>query len=122
MLHKGLKRLETDFDAWLSPPGGEIRWRNLMLVLVGAQDRSGTNAHGRKAIPEHQLAINTRPTGSGGAAGLALGGGLRSRLHARKFSSRRRPTSLWKRGRVCSGRRRHKEMLIRANEPLVDRL
>jgi len=45
MLHKGLKRLETDFDAMViaNQAVNFSVGANLMLVLVGAQEQSGTN-------------------------------------------------------------------------------
>jgi len=57
MLHKGLKRLETDFEAMVIANQAVKFFRRRKLDAGsggGARARVGRIAHGRKAIPKHQ--------------------------------------------------------------------
>src|SRR2546429_7499578 len=86
MIHKGLKRLETDFDAMViaNQAVNFSVGANLMLVLVGAQEQEWDELH--MAVKQFQnvnLAIKYAPKPVVAAPqGLALGGGCEVSLHA----------------------------------------
>src|SRR5260370_34942302 len=91
MLHKGLKRLETDFDAMViaNQAVNFSVGANLMLVLVGAQEQEWDELH--MAVKQFQnvnLAIKYAPKPVVAAPqGLALGGGCEAGLHSAKIQA-----------------------------------
>jgi len=91
MLHKGLKRLETDFDAMViaNQAVNFSVGANLMLVLVGAQEQEWDELH--MAVKQFQnvnLAIKYAPKPVVAAPqGLALGGGCEVGLHSAKIQA-----------------------------------
>src|SRR5260370_12447627 len=125
MLHKGLKRLETDFDAMViaNQAVNFSVGANLMLVLVGAQEQEWDELH--MAVKQFQninLAIKYAPKPVVAAPqGMALGGGCEVGLHSAKIQAVAEAyiglvgtgVGLIPRGRGT------KEMLIRANEHAV---
>jgi 3-hydroxyacyl-CoA dehydrogenase len=122
MLHKGLKRLETDFDA-LVIANQAVNFSvgaNLMLVLVGAQEQEWDELH--MAVKQFQninLAIKYAPKPVVAAPqGLALGGGCEVSLHAAKIQAAAEAyIGLVETGvGLIPGGGGTKEMLIRANE------
>ena len=122
MLHKGLKRLETDFDAMViaNQAANFSVGANLMLVLVGAQEQEWDELH--MAVKQFQninLAIKYAPKPVVAAPqGLALGGGCEVGLHAAKIQAAAEAyIGLVETGvGLIPGGGGTKEMLIRANE------
>jgi 3-hydroxyacyl-CoA dehydrogenase len=122
MLHKGLKRLETDFDAMViaNQAVNFSVGANLMLVLVGAQEQEWDELH--MAVKQFQninLAIKYAPKPVVAAPqGLALGGGCEVNLHAAKIQAAAEAyIGLVETGvGLIPGGGGTKEMLIRANE------
>jgi 3-hydroxyacyl-CoA dehydrogenase len=122
MMHKGLKRLETDFDAMViaNQAANFSVGANLMLVLVGAQEQEWDELH--MAVKQFQnvnLAIKYAPKPVVAAPqGLALGGGCEISLHAAKIHAAAEAyIGLVEAGvGLIPGGGGTKEMLIRANE------
>jgi 3-hydroxyacyl-CoA dehydrogenase len=122
MLHKGLKRLETDFDAMViaNQAVNFSVGANLMLVLVGAQEQEWDELH--MAVKQFQnvnLAIKYTPKPVVAAPqGLALGGGCEVTLHSAKIQAAAEAyIGLVETGvGLIPGGGGTKEMLIRANE------
>jgi 3-hydroxyacyl-CoA dehydrogenase len=122
MIHKGLKRLETDFDAMViaNQATNFSVGANLMLVLVGAQEQEWDELH--MAVKQFQninLAIKYAPKPVVAAPqGMALGGGCEISLHAAKIHSAAEAyIGLVEVGvGLIPGGGGTKEMLIRANE------
>ncbi len=122
MLHKGLKRLETDFDAMViaNQAVNFSVGANLMLVLVGAQEQEWDELH--MAVKQFQninLAIKYAPKPVVAAPqGLALGGGCEVSLHAAKIQAAAEAyIGLVETGvGLIPGGGGTKEMVIRANE------
>src|SRR5438094_973765 len=122
MLHKGLKRLETDFDA-LVIANQAVNFSvgaNLMLVLVGAQEQEWDELHAAvKQFQNINLAIKYAPKPVVAAPqGMALGGGCEVSLHAaRTQAAAEAYLGLVETGiGLIPGGGGTKEMLIRANE------
>ena len=122
MLHKGLKRLETDFDA-LVIANQAVNFSvgaNLMLVLVGAQEQEWDELH--MAVKQFQnvnLALKYAPKPVVAAPqGMALGGGCEISLHTAKIQAAAEVyIGLVEAGvGLIPGGGGTKEMLIRANE------
>lgn len=122
MVHKGLKRLETDFDA-LVIANQAVNFSvgaNLMLVLVGAQEQEWDELH--MAVKQFQnvnLAIKYAPKPVVVAPqGMALGGGCEVSLHGAKIQAAAEAyLGLVEAGvGLIPGGGGSKEMLIRANE------
>jgi len=122
MLHKGLKRLETDFEAMViaNQATNFSVGANLMLVLVGAQEQEWDELH--MAVKQFQnvnLAIKYAPKPVVAAPqGMALGGGCEIGLHAAKIHAAGEAyIGLVETGvGLIPGGGGTKEMLIRANE------
>jgi len=122
MLHKGLKRLETDFDAMViaNQAVNFSVGANLMLVLVGAQEQEWDELH--MAVKQFQninLAIKYAPKPVVAVPqGLALGGGCEVSLHAAKTQAAAEAyMGLVEVGvGLIPGGGGTKEMMIRANE------
>jgi 3-hydroxyacyl-CoA dehydrogenase len=122
MLHKGLKRLETDFEAMViaNQAVNFSVGANLMLVLVGAQEQEWDELH--MAVKQFQnvnLAIKYAPKPVVAAPqGLALGGGCEVGLHSAKMQAAAEAyIGLVETGvGLIPGGGGTKEMLIRANE------
>ncbi len=122
MLHKGLKRLETDFEAMViaNQAVNFSVGANLMLVLVGAQEQEWDELH--MAVKQFQninLAIKYAPKPVVAAPqGMALGGGCEVSLHAAKIQAAAEAyIGLVEAGvGLIPGGGGTKEMLIRANE------
>jgi 3-hydroxyacyl-CoA dehydrogenase len=122
MLHKGLKRLEKDFDAMViaNQATNFSVGANLMLVLVGAQEQEWDELH--MAVKQFQnvnLAIKYAPKPVVAAPqGMALGGGCEIVLHAAKIHAAAEAyIGLVEAGvGLIPGGGGTKEMLIRANE------
>jgi len=122
MLHKGLKRLETDFDAMViaNQAVNFSVGANLMLVLVGAQEQEWDELH--MAVKQFQnvnLALKYAPKPVVAAPqGMALGGGCEIPLHAAKIQAAAEAyIGLVEAGvGLIPGGGGTKEMLIRANE------
>ncbi len=122
MLHKGLKRLETDFDAMViaNQAVNFSVGANLMLVLVGAQEQEWDELH--MAVKQFQninLAIKYAPKPVVAAPqGLALGGGCEVGLHSAKIQAAAESyIGLVEAGvGLIPGGGGTKEMMIRANE------
>jgi 3-hydroxyacyl-CoA dehydrogenase len=122
MLHKGMKRLETDFDAMViaNQAVNFSVGANLMLVLVGAQEQEWDELH--MAVKQFQninLAIKYAPKPVVAAPqGLALGGGCEVSLHAARIQAAAEAyIGLVETGvGLIPGGGGTKEMLIRANE------
>ncbi len=122
MLHKGLKRLETDFDAMViaNQAVNFSVGANLMLVLVGAQEQEWDELH--MAVKQFQninLAIKyaLKPVVAA-PQGMALGGGCEVSLHAAKIQAAAEAyIGLVETGvGLIPGGGGTKEMMIRANE------
>ena len=122
MIHKGLKRLETDFDAMViaNQAANFSVGANLMLVLVGAQEQEWDELH--MAVKQFQninLAIKyaLKPVVAA-PQGMALGGGCEIGLHAAKIHAAAEAyIGLVETGvGLIPGGGGTKEMLIRANE------
>jgi 3-hydroxyacyl-CoA dehydrogenase len=122
MLHKGLKRLQTDFEAMViaNQAVNFSVGANLMLVLVGAQEQEWDELH--MAVKQFQnvnLAIKYAPKPIVAAPhGLALGGGCEIPLHSAKIHAAAESyIGLVETGvGLIPGGGGTKEMLIRANE------
>jgi 3-hydroxyacyl-CoA dehydrogenase len=122
MIHKGLKRLETDFDAMViaNQAVNFSVGANLMLVLVGAQEQEWDELH--MAVKQFQnvnLAIKyARKPVVVAPQGMALGGGCEISLHgARIQAAAESYMGLVEAGvGLIPGGGGTKEMLIRANE------
>ena len=122
MLHKGLKRLDTDFDAMViaNQATNFSVGANLMLVLIGAQEQEWDELH--MAVKQFQnvnLAIKYAPKPVVAAPqGMALGGGCEISLHAAKIHAAAEAyIGLVETGvGLIPGGGGTKEMLIRANE------
>jgi 3-hydroxyacyl-CoA dehydrogenase len=122
MIHKGLKRLETDFDAMViaNQAMNFSVGANLMLVLVGAQEQEWDELH--MAVKQFQninLAIKYAPKPVVVAPqGMALGGGCEVSLHGAKIQAAAEAyLGLVEAGvGLIPGGGGSKEMLIRANE------
>ena len=122
MLHKGLKRLETDFEAMViaNQAVNFSVGANLMLVLVGAQEQEWDELH--MAVKQFQninLAIKyaLKPVVAA-TQGMALGGGCEVSLHAAKIQAAAEAyIGLVEAGvGLIPGGGGTKEMLLRANE------
>jgi 3-hydroxyacyl-CoA dehydrogenase len=122
MLHKGLKRLQTDFDAMViaNQSTNFSVGANLMLVLVGAQEQEWDELH--MAVKQFQnvnLALKYAPKPVVAAPqGMALGGGCEISLHTAKIHAAAEAyIGLVEAGvGLIPGGGGTKEMLIRANE------
>jgi 3-hydroxyacyl-CoA dehydrogenase len=122
MLHKGLKRLETDFEAMViaNQAANFSVGANLMLVLVGAQEQEWDELH--MAVKQFQnvnLALKYAPKPVVAAPqGMALGGGCEIGLHSAKIQAAAEAyLGLVETGvGLIPGGGGTKEMLIRANE------
>jgi len=122
MIHKGLKRLESDFDALViaNQATNFSVGANLMLVLVGAQEQEWDELH--MAVKQFQninLAIKYAPKPVVAAPqGMALGGGCEIGLHAAKIHAAAEAyIGLVETGvGLIPGGGGTKEMLVRANE------
>jgi 3-hydroxyacyl-CoA dehydrogenase len=122
MVHKGLKRLETDFDAMViaNQAVNFSVGANLMLVLVAAQEQEWDDLH--LAVRQFQnanLAIKyaAKPVVVA-PQGMALGGGCEVSLHGAKIQAAAEAyLGLVEAGvGLIPGGGGSKEMLIRANE------
>jgi 3-hydroxyacyl-CoA dehydrogenase len=122
MVHKGLKCLESDFDAMViaNQATNFSVGANLMLVLIGAQEQEWDELH--MAVKQFQnvnLAIKYAPKPVIAAPqGLALGGGCEISLHAAKIHAAAEAyIGLVETGvGLIPGGGGTKEMLIHANE------
>src|SRR3981189_3885406 len=122
MIHKGLKRLETDFDAMViaNQAVNFSVGANLMLVLVGAQEQEWDELH--MAVKQFQnvnLAIKYAPKPVVAAPqGMVLGGRWEGSLHAAKIQAAAEAyIGLVEAGvGLIPGGGGTKEMMIRANE------
>ena len=122
MIHKGLKRLTTDFDAMViaNEAVNFSVGANLMLVLVAAQEQEWDEIH--MAVKQFQnvnLALKYAPKPVVAAPqGMALGGGCEISLHtARIQAAAEAYIGLVEAGvGLIPGGGGSKEMLIRANE------
>jgi 3-hydroxyacyl-CoA dehydrogenase len=122
MIHKGLKRLDKDFDAMViaNQATNFSVGANLMMVLIGAQEQEWDELH--MAVKQFQnvnLAIKyaVKPVVAA-PQGLALGGGCEIGLHAAKIHAAGEAyIGLVETGvGLIPGGGGTKEMLIRANE------
>jgi 3-hydroxyacyl-CoA dehydrogenase len=125
MIHKGIKRLDTDFEAMViaNQATNFSVGANLMLVLVGAQEQEWDELH--MAVKQFQnvnLAIKyaLKPVVAA-PQGMALGGGCEISLHSAKIHAAAESYSgLVETGvGLIPGGGGTKEMLIRANENAV---
>lgn len=122
MIHKGLKRLETDFDAMViaNQAVNFSVGANLMLVLVGAQEQEWDELHlAVKQFQNVNLAIKyAKKPVVAAPQGMALGGGCEISLHAARIHSAAEAyVGLVEAGvGLIPGGGGTKEMLIRANE------
>jgi 3-hydroxyacyl-CoA dehydrogenase len=122
MLHKGLKRLDTDFDAMViaNEAVNFSVGANLMLVLVAAQEQEWDEIH--MAVKQFQnvnLALKYAPKPVVTAPhGLTLGGGCEIPLHSTRIQAAAEAyIGLVEAGvGLIPGGGGTKEMLIRANE------
>jgi len=122
MMNKGLKRLETDFDAMViaNQAVNFSVGANLMLVLVAAQEQEWDELH--MAVKQFQninLALKYAPKPVVAAPqGMALGGGCEVCLHAARIQAAAEAyIGLVETGvGLIPGGGGTKEMLIRANE------
>jgi 3-hydroxyacyl-CoA dehydrogenase len=122
MIHKGIKRLDTDFEAMViaNQATNFSVGANLMLVLVGAQEQEWDELH--MAVKQFQnvnLAIKyARKPVVVAPQGMALGGGCEISLHgARIQAAAELYMGLVEAGvGLIPGGGGTKEMLIRANE------
>lgn len=122
MLHKGLKRLDADFDAMVIANQGPhfCAGANLMLVLVAAQEQEWDELHlAVKQFQNVNLAIKyaRRPVVAA-PHGLAIGGGCEMPLHAARIHAAAEAyIGLVEAGvGLIPGGGGTKEMIIRANE------
>jgi 3-hydroxyacyl-CoA dehydrogenase len=122
MIHKGLKRLDSDFDAMViaNQAVNFSVGANLMLVLVAAQEQEWEELHlAVKQFQNANLAIKYAPKPVVVAPqGMALGGGCEVSLHgARIQAAAESYLGLVEAGvGLIPGGGGSKEMLIRANE------
>jgi 3-hydroxyacyl-CoA dehydrogenase len=122
MLHKGLKRLESDFDAMViaNQAVNFSVGANLMLVLVAAQEQEWDELHlAVKQFQNANLAMKYAPKPVVSAPqGMALGGGCEVNLHAARIQAAAESyMGLVEAGvGLIPGGGGTKEMLIRANE------
>jgi 3-hydroxyacyl-CoA dehydrogenase len=122
MIHKGLKRLETDFDAMViaNQAVNFSVGANLMLVLVGAQEQEWDELHlAVKQFQNVNLAIKyAKKPVVAAPQGMALGGGCEMGLHAARIHSAAEAyVGLVEAGvGLIPGGGGSKEMLVRANE------
>jgi 3-hydroxyacyl-CoA dehydrogenase len=122
MVHKGLKRLDADFDAMViaNQAVNFSVGANLMLVLVGAQEQEWDELHlAVKQFQNANLAIKyARKPVVVAPQGLALGGGCEVGLHAARIQAAAESyMGLVEAGvGLIPGGGGSKEMLIRANE------
>jgi len=121
MLHKGVKRLSSDFDAMVIA-NDAVNFSvgaNLMLVLVAAQEQEWDEVH--MAVKQFQnvnLALKYAPKPVVAAPqGMALGGGCEIGLHAARIQAAAEAyIGLVETGvGLIPGGGGSKEMLIRAN-------
>ena len=122
MIHKGLKRLDTDFDAMViaNQAVNFSVGANLMLVLMAAQEQEWDDLHlAVKQFQNANLAIKyaSKPVVVA-PQGLALGGGCEVSLHAAKIQAAAEAyLGLVETGvGLIPGGGGTKEMMIRANE------
>jgi 3-hydroxyacyl-CoA dehydrogenase len=122
MLHKGLKRLNLDFDAMViaNQAVNFSVGANLMLMLVAAQEQEWDELHmGVKQFQNVNLALKYAPKPVIAAPqGMALGGGCEISLHSAKIQAAVEAyIGLVETGvGLIPGGGGTKEMLIRANE------
>jgi 3-hydroxyacyl-CoA dehydrogenase len=122
MLHKGLKRLNLDFDAMViaNQAVNFSVGANLMLMLVAAQEQEWDELHmGVKQFQNVNLALKYAPKPVIAAPqGMALGGGCEISLHSAKIQAAAEAyIGLVETGvGLIPGGGGTKEMLIRANE------
>jgi len=122
MLQKGLKRLETDFDAMViaNQATNFSVGANVMLVLVAAQEQEWDELHMMvKQFQNVNLAIKYAPKPVVAAPqGMALGGGCEVCLHSTKtHAAAEAYIGLVETGiGLIPGGGGTKEMLLRANE------
>ncbi|MDP9147396.1 MAG: 3-hydroxyacyl-CoA dehydrogenase NAD-binding domain-containing protein [Acidobacteriota bacterium] len=122
MVHKGLKRLETDFEAMIiaNQAVNFSVGANLMLVLMSAQEQEWDELHmAVKQFQNANLAIKYAPKPVVVAPqGLALGGGCEVSLHGAKIQAASEAyLGLVETGvGLIPGGGGTKEMMIRANE------
>jgi 3-hydroxyacyl-CoA dehydrogenase len=122
MLHKGLKRLDSDFDAMVIANQAEnfSVGANLMLILVAAQEQEWDEIHlAVKQFQNANLSLKYAPKPVVAAPqGMALGGGCEVSLHtARIQAAAEAYIGLVEAGvGLIPGGGGTKEMLIRANE------
>jgi 3-hydroxyacyl-CoA dehydrogenase len=122
MIHRGLRRLETDFDAMViaNQAVNFSVGANLMLVLVAAQEQEWDELHlAVKQFQNVNLAIKYAPKPVVAAPqGMALGGGCEVSLHSAKIQAAAEAyIGLVEVGvGLIPGGGGSKEMLIRANE------
>ena len=122
MVHKGLKRLDADFDAMViaNQAVNFSVGANLMLVLVGAQEQEWDELHlAVKQFQNANLAIKyARKPVVVAPQGMALGGGCEVGLHAARIQAAAESyMGLVEAGvGLIPGGGGSKEMLIRANE------
>src|SRR5262249_23869349 len=127
MIHKGLKRLETDFDAMViaNQAVNFSVGANLMLILVGAQEGEWDELHlAVKQFQNVNLAIKyAKKPVVAAPQGMALGGCCEISLHpARIHSAAEAYLGLVEAGvGLIPGAGGSKEMLIRANEHAAGR-
>ena len=122
MIHAGLKRLETDFDAMViaNQAVNFSVGANLMLLLISAQEGEWDDIH--MAVRQFQrvnMAIKYAPRPVVAAPqGMALGGGCEISLHAARIHAAAEAyIGLVETGvGLIPGGGGTKEMLIRANE------
>jgi 3-hydroxyacyl-CoA dehydrogenase len=122
MLQKGLKRLDTDFDAMViaNQALNFSVGANVMLMLVAAQEQEWDELHmGVKQFQNVNLGLKYAPKPVVAAPqGMALGGGCEIGLHAAKIQAAAEAyIGLVETGvGLIPGGGGTKEMLIRANE------
>jgi 3-hydroxyacyl-CoA dehydrogenase len=125
MLHKGLKRLESDFDAMIiaNQAVNFSVGANLMLVLVAAQEQEWDELHmAVKQFQNANLAIKyAKKPVVAAPQGMALGGGCEISLHAARIHAAAEAyIGLVETGvGLIPGGGGTKEMLLRANERAV---
>jgi 3-hydroxyacyl-CoA dehydrogenase len=122
MMHAGLKRLETDFDAMVianQAPNFSVG-ANLMLLLMAAQEEEWDDIHmGVRQFQNANMAVKYAPRPVVAAPqGMALGGGCEISLHAARIHAAAEAyIGLVETGvGLIPGGGGTKEMLIRANE------
>ncbi len=122
MIRKGIKRLDSDFDAMViaNQASNFSVGANLMLVLVGAQEQEWDELH--MAVKQFQnvnltIKYAAKPVVAA-PQGMALGGGCEIGLHAAKIHAAAEAyIGLVEAGvGLIPGGGGTKEMLIRANE------